>query len=396
MKVEVTQPYLTDSLRHALGSQTLEVSDWQVCPLHGGLELASAVLRLQGHAEEAGKSVPWSLILKIVRPSPENDHPQGVWYWKREALAYQSGLLHRLPGEITAPRCHAVREQPDGSLWLWLEDVQDEIGTSWPLEHYGVVARHLGQFNGAYLVGQPLPSEPWVTRDWVRKYVEHAAPMIEFMRDNPQHPIVRQWYPGSALAQVLAVWNMHSRLLDVLDRLPQTFCHQDAFKRNLFARRDQTVAIDWGYAGIAPLGAELAALIVGSFGLYEVPASQAFELDRICFEGYVQGLHDAGWHGSPRLVRLGYTLTYLLRYVYGGRIGEMLPGLLDAYKRQFFETALSRSAEEMGRRDPHMKAYHQSVFREILKLLGLSKTLEIHGRAAVLSIRMRRSGSPRA
>ena len=393
---QVTQPYLTDLLRHALGSQALEVCDWQVCPLHGGLELASAVLRFQGHAEEAGKSITWSLILKIVRPSPEQDDPQGIWYWKREALAYQSGLLHRLPGKITAPRCHAVREQPDGSLWLWLEDVQDEIGTSWPLEHYGVVARHLGQFNGAYLVGHPLPSEAWITRDWVRKYAEHAAPMIEFIRNNPEHPIVQQWYPGRDLAQVLAVWNVRSRLLDVLDRLPQTFCHQDAFKRNLFARRDQTVAIDWGYAGIAPLGAELAALIVGSFGLYEVPASQAFELDHICFEGYLQGLRDAGWDGSPRLVRLGYTLTYLLRYVYGGRIGEMLPGLLDEYRRQFFETALGRSGEEMGRRDPHMKAYHQSVFRETLKLLGLSKTLEILGREVVLSISMRRSGSPKA
>jgi hypothetical protein len=274
--------------------------------------------------------------------------------------------------------------------------VQDEIGASWPLEHYGVVARHLGQFNGAYLVAHPLPSELWITRDWVRKYVERAAPAIEFIRHNPQHPVVRQWYPGSALAQVLAVWDVRSRLLDLLDRLPQTFCHQDAWKRNLFARHDQTVAIDWGYAGIAPLGAELAALIVGSFGLYEVPASQAFELDRICFEGYLQGLRDAGWDGPSRLVRLGYTLTYLLRYVYGGRIGEMLPALLDEYKRQFFETALSRSAEEMGRRDPHMKAYHQSVFRETLKLLGLSKTLEILGREVVLSISLRRRGSPKA
>jgi hypothetical protein len=393
---EVTRPYLTDLLRHALGSQALEVSDWEVCPLHGGLELASAVLRFQGQAEEAGKSIPWSLILKIVRPAPENDDPQGIRNWKREALAYQSGLLYRLPGKITAPRCHAVREQADGSLWLWLEDVQDEIGTSWPLEHYGVVARHLGQFNGAYLVGQPLPSEPWITRDWVRKYVEHAAPVIEFIRHNPEYPVVQQWYPGSALAQVLAVWDVRSRLFDALDRLPQTFCHQDAFKRNLFARRDQTVAIDWGFAGIAPLGAELAALVGASLGLYEVPTSQAFELDRMCFEGYVQGLRDAGWDGSSRLVRLGYTLTLLLRYVYGGQIGEMLPALLDEYKRQFVETALSRSSEEIGQGDPEGVAYYQSVFMEALKLLGLSKTLEILGRVVVLSISMRRRGSRRA
>jgi len=30
----------------------------------------------------------------------------------------------------------------------------------WPLERYGLAARHLGQFNGRYLTGTPLPQHP--------------------------------------------------------------------------------------------------------------------------------------------------------------------------------------------------------------------------------------------
>ena len=80
-------------------------------------------------------------------------------------------------------------------MWLWLEDIRDDYNAPWPVEQYAITARHLGQFNGAYLVGQSFP-EPWIIQNWLRKYVEHAAPMIEFIRNNPFHPIVMQLTPG--------------------------------------------------------------------------------------------------------------------------------------------------------------------------------------------------------
>ena len=58
-------------------------------------------------------------------------------------------------------------------------------------------------------------------------------------------------------------------LLAALDKLPQTFCHLDAYRPNLFLRRDadgsnQTVAVDWAFTGIASVGEEIANLLAAS------------------------------------------------------------------------------------------------------------------------------------
>ncbi|WII38179.1 hypothetical protein [Paenibacillus thiaminolyticus] len=57
----------------------------------------------------AGRTLPWSFVVKLVIPSAAAE-PGHYSYWKREALAYQSGLLEELPG-IRAPRCYGVEEQ---------------------------------------------------------------------------------------------------------------------------------------------------------------------------------------------------------------------------------------------------------------------------------------------
>jgi hypothetical protein len=370
---EIDRIYLTDLVQKALDQPALQITDWKAITLHGGLEAGSTVFRFQGQARDAGESIPWSLILKSVKSTEKAREPDGIWYWKREALAYQSGMLHHLPGgNVTAPACYSVEEQPDGSLWLWLEDVEDDIGSPWPIEQYAVAARHLGQFNGAYLTEQAIPSSPWVTHNWLRMYVEHAAPMVEFIHKNPNHPIVMHMLPGDSLALVLAVWDGHEHILDVLENLPQVFCHQDAFKRNLFARDGRTIAIDWGYMGNAPVGAELVALVAGSIGFFEIPVERIMEMDRLCFEGYLQGLRDVGWHDDPKLVRTGYAVTLMLRYPVGASVGEMLPWLLDEEARSKVETAFeNKSAAELEQTDPALVAYYQGMLPEALKLLGM-------------------------
>ena len=388
---EVDQSYLTDLVRKALDRPALKITDWKAQPLHGGVEWDSAVFRFQGEAKDAGESIPWSLVLKVVKSTEKAGSPGGIWYWKREALAYQSGMLHHLPGgNVTAPACYDVQERPDGSLWLWMEDIKDDIGTPWPLEHYGVTARHLGQFNGAYLVGQALPSEPWVTRNWLRMYVENAAKMIAFIRSDPFHPIVTHMYPGNTLAQVLAIWDEHDQILALLDRLPQVFCHQDAFRRNLFARGGKTIAIDWGYMGIAPVGTELVALVAASLGFWEISTEQVKELDRLCFEGYLQGLRDAGWKGDPKLVRTGYVVSLMLRYPIGGQIGELLPTFLDQERRSKLETAFeNKSAAELEKADPAIVAYYESILPEAFKLLGMTEMLRLVGRIGFYMVRLK-------
>jgi hypothetical protein len=172
----IDQATLTPLVQSALGSKTVEVVNWECEQLHGGIGLGTAIYRFSGEGHDRGQKVPWSLILKTLCPAEDNANVSAWNYYKREADAYQSGLLDDLPGGLAAPRCFGVTEHPDGTCWIWLEDVAEEIGSHWPLEHFGVVARHAGQFNGAYLVERSLPSWPWLSSDWLRGYIALSAP----------------------------------------------------------------------------------------------------------------------------------------------------------------------------------------------------------------------------
>src|SRR5919199_1631316 len=67
--------------------------------------------------------------------------------WEWQTLSYQSFL----PGPLRAPRVLGIDEDEAGAVWLWLEEVSDLYAHRWPIEQYGLAARHLGAFNGAYL-----------------------------------------------------------------------------------------------------------------------------------------------------------------------------------------------------------------------------------------------------
>lgn len=139
---------------------------------------ALGVYRLSGVARSDGASHPWSVVLKIVRnPAglevapgyvlpPDDFPPTHFSYWKREALAYQSGVLDDLPRGIAAPRCFAVVEATPQVFWLWLEDLAT-AAAPWTLARYRETAHQLGHWNGAYLAGRPLPAQPWLHYDWL-------------------------------------------------------------------------------------------------------------------------------------------------------------------------------------------------------------------------------------
>jgi hypothetical protein len=346
----IDQATLTPLVQSALNRQTVEVIDWECEQLHGGIGLGTAIYRFSGGAHDQGQKVPWSLILKTLCPAEDNTNVSDWNYYKREADAYQSGLLDDLPGRLAAPRCFGVVERQDGTCWVWLEDVGEEIGSQWPLEHFGVVARHAGQFNGAYLVERPLPSWPWLSSGWLRGYIALSVPAIPLIRNSLDHPLVRRAWPDDASARFFRMWEERDLYLDALDRLPQTLCHLDLFRRNLFARKtadgdDQTVVIDWAFAGRGAIGAELVPLVLASFAFFEIDLDQTQRLEDIVSEGYLEGLRDAGWRGDPRQVRLGYTAASLrFRFAELNRAMDMI---LDESQHPFMEQAFGRSMEEI-------------------------------------------------
>jgi hypothetical protein len=269
-----------------------------------------------------------------------------------------------------------------------MEDIQDEFEHPWSIQQYARVAHHLGASNGAYLAGLPVPNQDCITHDWLRKFVVHAASMIKFIQQNPAHPSVKFLLPGLSLLTNLALWDEHPRMLHLLERLPQTFYHQDALGLNLFYRQGSVIARDWGFAGIAPVGAELAALIGVAFSYTGFPSSQAKALDQACFSSYLAGLRQAGWKPDPRQVRVGYTFTMILRNIFGGVIGEIIPVLLNENTRQKATRKLGVHPEDAGKTDAGIAAYYQEIGQEAVKFLDTKSMIRFIGRTGFYAISM--------
>jgi hypothetical protein len=317
-------PALTPIVQRALNNPAAEVTGWEYSPLQGGAgggTFGSAVYRFAGDS----RGQAWSLILKVLYRQNDQSITDGQ-YWKREAHAYQSNWLSHLSGPLVAPCCFGVEEYPE-ACWLWLEEVTDASSDQWTLAQYRTVAGHLGEFNGASLMRTALPDWPWLSAEFIRQDVENFRPIATQLHEI-MHPFVRRLLPDSSLAPMRQLWEERERFLTVLDRVPQTLCHFDAFRRNLLTRltltgEAQTVAIDWAFAGIGPIGAELVSLVWVGMLFGALPDESLYELDKAVFESYVDGLRTAGWRGDSRLARLGYTAAIGLRRM--GTYGLMLP-----------------------------------------------------------------------
>jgi hypothetical protein len=302
---------LAPLVRRSLGDEAAIITHSEMAPLTAGYAGETVggrgVYRFSGEATSHGATRSWSLILKVLgkmRGIGSTD-PVDWDYWRREILAYQSGLLENLPG-ISAPRCLGVVEYPGNEFWIWLEEVTDAGNPNWDMADYARAARDLGRFNGAYLTGaMPLPDHPWLTRGRVASWLALGA---DVLADLPAHlagRTRRHWLSAAQTERVEALWAGRAPLLAALDRLPRSLCHHDAFRRNLFGG-PRTTAIDWQIVGTGAVSEELMPLVAISLQFMNVPVSAAPELEANVLAGYLEGLRDAGWHGDERLVRFGY------------------------------------------------------------------------------------------
>jgi hypothetical protein len=356
---EIDSAVLTEPVRQALDSRTAEIQHWECHSIRyiNTEESNLGLYRFTGTARDGNDDHTWSMILKAV-DAPVNDSDPAYWnYHRREIFAYETGLLTALPGSLAAPRCFGIHKYSSGVCWLWLEDIPGSAAAGWSLTEYAQVARHLGQFNGAYLIDRPLPDVPWLSQHWMRGWLEYyessGREVLELLQNKHfwERPVLRYAFSDSITDNVLRLWQRHELFLNTLDRLPRTFCHLDAYRPNHFLRQDargatQTVAVDWAFTGIAGLGEEIANLLAASLIWLEYDAEDAKGLDEAVFSGYLTGLQEAGWQGDPRVVRLGYTAACALRW---GIVGLCcLRSLGDSAKETELETHWNQSLPELA------------------------------------------------
>jgi hypothetical protein len=254
-------------------------------PLGRGVPAATAGVWLVRAGDDAA-------VLKVVRLDPEGHprwpaaaEPEHPYYWRREACAYESRLLDRLPGGIRAPRCRGRFERADGSVALWLEPLPEP---QWTIDGYGLAARNLGRMQGV-LAAAP-PTERWLSRRWLRAYLDLRLEMT-----------------GHRSAEQEAA-------LLALEAVPQTFCHLDFYPENLFGDGDETILVDWAYCGIGGLGEDPGNFVPDALLDGFVAAEQAGDLERAVWEGYRAGLGDVGWTGDEHAVRFAFCATPWLKY----------------------------------------------------------------------------------
>lgn len=327
-------PTDTTTILHALDTSTLtqiiqqappwadyEVTDWTVEPINHTtlIDTTGGLYRLKGYVRQGAAEMPWSVVLKILSRPDDGCLEPGVWcYWKREALAYQSGVLASLPESIRTPRYLGISEYDD-SVWIWIEDISDLTSRSWSLTEYRWAAHQFGRFGGAFLQGVPVPNDPWLCSPFLRSSFADDEPLASF--NDPaspgsvwSHPLVQQAFADPLRSRVLTLWNERERYLTVLDQLPQVFCHADVHRRNLMIQRNlagenQLVVVDWAFSGRGALGSD--AGMLGAVSMYwgDIDVGLCSQLQHDVFDGYLAGLRAAGWSGDQRVPRLGFLLS---------------------------------------------------------------------------------------
>ena len=224
-------------------------------------------------------------VLKLIRLGaapllrwPSDSEPSEPYYWRREALAYESGLLDGLDG-LRAPRLLGTFEREDGSVAIWLEDVPDS--PPWTPERLGAFARRLGRAQAA--LARRLPDAEWLPRGFLRRYLQ-------------LHEI-----GGAECEAVLAR----------LDTLPHTLAHNDLHPANIHG--DGTVVLDWAFSGLAPLGLDPGVLVGDGIADDVIRVEDADAAGTAVWDGYAVGLSDGGFEGDVDAIRWAFLRGTALR-----------------------------------------------------------------------------------
>jgi len=316
---QVDRHTLTQLARSASGNANFALASWKIEPIYGGMGGAIGGTALFCFTLIDRQQQPLRLVLKVLMPRPqETEH--SPYYWKREYEIYRAGTLEALQGSavtsIHAPQIYALEER-DGNCWIWMQYIPDERG-EWTSSDFRRAARILGEFNGAWLEQMHrLPNASWLAQDWHSAIVPGLEGFFAQVAGYLDDPLVQMALPLSSYEEIMRIWQDRELFRTALTQIPQTFCHNDAFRRNLLTCNSELVLIDWALAGRGRLGEELVSMVAVSLHYEGFSRQLAQELDALAFTQYIAGLRAAGWRGDALQARLGYTCGMTLRGLAG-------------------------------------------------------------------------------
>ncbi len=237
--------------------------------------------------------------------------PDDHLYWCREAMFYQSEVS-RLHTRLFRPVHCLAQAETAGGIALELEWLAGAPGVAWSESDYEDAAFALGDWQRT--LGR-CPDEAWVCRNWLGGYLAARMDSYASIQD------ARRWrafghFTHKEQALVLRLLNVQDALLASLRKLPQVVAHNDFWPPNLFMLDRQVVAIDWGFAGSAPVGGDIGTLLFDAvFDAFVAPDDVRAMLRRL-EHAYTHGL---GWQDSAELrfaLLAGLVVKYLWFFGY--------------------------------------------------------------------------------
>ena len=294
------------------------VSSYDVEPLDPHLRIHSitgGVFRVRADGD--------SCVVKVVRRSTVAT-PDGLWggdeavsgrnYWKREWLAFDSGLLDHLPGRLRAPRALLTTEPTADECWIWMEDVVGRHGATLHLDDYATIAYDLGTTQGAF-AADAMPRHDWLSRRWLRGWVDACSHLVEALRPATALDDERLVSLRPLRERVLALWDARERLLDVVEAAPATVVHCDFWPANLYVdAHARAVAIDWSQVGIGAIAQDLDQITLDTVWMQVRPDESLDVLEGLILPAYAAGLRDAGMKVDNGDLRRWYAAAAAAHY----------------------------------------------------------------------------------
>lgn len=366
--------------RAVVGDDSASLLNWSVERMGGGVSevigQSDGLQRCSGVVVTAAGREPWSAVVKTLRRNeleiggmrPDVDDPHDVQYWRREADAFESGVLGDLGGGLAAPLCYRIDELTDHVV-LWMEEIEAEDDVPWTIERYWVAARDLGVLNGHFAGRVPAEVRPWASRGRLHDWMIHAADGIRRMASEPRAGLLGAWLSDRSVERTARLFEQRAELLRWLEPLPETFCHHDAHRRNLITVGEGpascTVAVDWAMSGTGRLGEELAAFTGVPLQFLDVSMSDRVVFEAAVIDGYLAGLRIGGWTGDETALRLGYKAALSLLMGVAAA-GIWFSTLRDPDVEGFAERVIGHPEAEIGEQWRELQMYLLDLGEEVL------------------------------
>ena len=337
---------MTELARSVVGDPVADIAGGWSCSALSAVSIGNGTLgffKVEGSATSHDGTLPWSVVVKIMEPLAEDANLANSP--AREIQAYESDFVSvDRPGRQAAA-CYRVDHRPDGTVWLWLQDLSRLKRETWTTRDYLSAAKQIGLFNGSCPEAEANGMD-WIDRSGVsdrRKGPISAEKQSRFQRALSE-PMVQRTAVGIGMDRAARLYDDVLKLVDASSAFPKIISHNDCHTRNLFLEYgehgsdgdDVLYAIDWASVGLTPVGVDGGTFVASGFTWGREEAEVAAGAEALAFDAYFEGLINAGWQqpkDEVRLVFLTVAATYALQnmnVIYQGTTNERWEKMLTA------------------------------------------------------------------